>query len=312
MSHETPPHPWYKLGVDFFEFQGKQFILIADYFSRFPVVRHMNTTTAKSTVKVMKTIFAEYGVPVEVMSDQGPQFKSEEYQQFGKTYNFNILHSSPRYPQANGFIESMVKVVKGIMRRAAEDNADPHLGMLIYRTTPLRSGIPSPAEMLTQRKFRALLPTKEQLTHSRSEARQKMLKEKEDQKDFYNRKAQERAEHEIFSKVRVQLDPNKPQWQRAVIIQTPTDSSPRRYRVQTQNGQEYDRNSKFIKAQEPQRETAAADNTPCTSTEAVPTPSPSTSTEAVPTPPASTSTEAVPTRRSARNKKSTNPYQAGF
>ena len=109
-------------------------------------------------ISLLKTIFSEYGVPATVCTDQGTQFVSQEFKQFGMQYRFEVQHSSPRYPQSNGFSEAMVKVVKGIMEKAEESGSDPHLAMLIYRATPIRPGQLSPGEMLSQRKYRALLP----------------------------------------------------------------------------------------------------------------------------------------------------------
>ena len=109
-------------------------------------------------IGLLKTFFAEYGIPTIVYTDQGTQFASEEFRAFAAQYRFQVQHSSPRYPQSNGFIEAMVKTAKNIMEKAEESGSDPHLAMLIYRSTPIRPGQLSPAELLTQRKYRALLP----------------------------------------------------------------------------------------------------------------------------------------------------------
>ena len=43
------------------------------------------------------------------------RFVFQEFKQyFALQYRFEVQHSSPRYPQSNGFIEAMVKVVKAI------------------------------------------------------------------------------------------------------------------------------------------------------------------------------------------------------
>ena len=42
----------------------------------------MTTTTATATINVLRAVFARYGLPHEVVSDNGPQFISEEYQTF--------------------------------------------------------------------------------------------------------------------------------------------------------------------------------------------------------------------------------------
>ena len=95
---------------------------------------------ASHVISLLKTIFAEYGISVTVFTDQGTQFMSKEFKEFARQYRFQVEHSSPWYPQSNGFIEAMVKVVKNIMKKAEESDSDPHLAMLIYRATPTRPG----------------------------------------------------------------------------------------------------------------------------------------------------------------------------
>ena len=72
MPHDVPQGPWEKLGADYFEFQSNQYLLVADYYSRFPVIRRARSTTASATVDMMKQIFSEYGIPKSLMSDNGP------------------------------------------------------------------------------------------------------------------------------------------------------------------------------------------------------------------------------------------------
>ena len=42
----------------------------------------MTTTTSSKTIAVLKTIFGEYGVPHQLMTDQGPQFMSQEFRDY--------------------------------------------------------------------------------------------------------------------------------------------------------------------------------------------------------------------------------------
>ena len=113
--------------------------------------------SATHLVTILKTIFSEYRLPEELASGQGSQFTSEQYTSFAKEYNIKITHSSPRYPQSNGFIESMVKITKQILERCKQTNSDPHIAMLLYRATPLQSGMVSPAELLSQRRYQTTL-----------------------------------------------------------------------------------------------------------------------------------------------------------
>ena len=80
MPHKVPQGPWEKLGVDFFEFQSSKYILVADYYSRFPVVRKVRSTTVSAAVDTLKQVFSEYGFPKTVMLDNGPPFSSKEFE----------------------------------------------------------------------------------------------------------------------------------------------------------------------------------------------------------------------------------------
>ena len=180
LPHEVPQGPWEKLGIDFFEFQSTTYLLIADYYSRFPVIRKVRSTNANATTETLKQVFSEYGVPQTVMTDNGPPFSSKEFAAFANQYCFDHVTSSPRYPQSNGFIEDMVQTVKQSMKKCAAAGHDPNLAMLVYRATPLTTSILSPGELLNGRKNRALLPRRSPMQSSHSQVvREQMVKDKE-------------------------------------------------------------------------------------------------------------------------------------
>ena len=45
LPHKVPDGPWQKIGADFFDFEGKKFLLVIDYFSKFIFVEKVTTTT---------------------------------------------------------------------------------------------------------------------------------------------------------------------------------------------------------------------------------------------------------------------------
>ena len=118
ITHDVPSMPWVKLGVDIFERHSHHYLLVADYFSKFPILKKLSNQTSGHVINLLKTIFAEYGIPAVVYTDQGTQFASEEFRAFAVQYRFQVQHSSPRYPQSNCFIEAMVKTAKNIMQKA--------------------------------------------------------------------------------------------------------------------------------------------------------------------------------------------------
>ncbi|RDD39052.1 Soluble scavenger receptor cysteine-rich domain-containing protein SSC5D [Trichoplax sp. H2] len=89
----------------------------------------------------------------EIVSDNGPQFNSENFRRFMEQYGFKHTSSSPNYPQGNGQAERTVQTVKNILRK----NKDPHRAILDYRNTPLDIGR-SPAQMFLGRRLKAFLP----------------------------------------------------------------------------------------------------------------------------------------------------------
>ena len=81
-----PVKPWQRVHLDFAgPFQGTMFLLAVDAHSKWPEVYAMSTTTASKTIDVLRQIFAAYGLPEQVVTDNGPQFVAEEFVQFLKS-----------------------------------------------------------------------------------------------------------------------------------------------------------------------------------------------------------------------------------
>ncbi|UYV69327.1 K02A2.6-like, partial [Cordylochernes scorpioides] len=149
-----PSRPWQKIGMDLFKFENKWYLVVIDYYSRFPEMIQLDRLTASVVVRSCKSIFARHGIPETVVSDNGTQFgAAREFADFARQYGFTHVTSSPRFPQSNGMAEAGVKIAKLILKK----NQDPSLGLLEYRSTPLENGY-SPAELLMGRKLRTTLP----------------------------------------------------------------------------------------------------------------------------------------------------------
>ncbi len=74
LPHEVPTHPWQTLGTDLFEFEGDNYLIIVDYYPKFPFIEKMPVhCTAKVVVEATKKIFSEQGIPQKVVSDNGPR-----------------------------------------------------------------------------------------------------------------------------------------------------------------------------------------------------------------------------------------------
>ena len=158
-SHPTPELPWHMVATDLFEIRNSKYLLLVDYYSRFPVLHKPGSTTSRVLVQEMKAVFAELGVPSMIVSDGGPQYTSAEFKDFTKQWQIEHRVSSPRNPQSNGMAERCVQTMKALLIKTMEEGEDMDLALLTYKTTPLSHRPPSPAELLNFRKYKTLLPT---------------------------------------------------------------------------------------------------------------------------------------------------------
>ena len=153
MASPLPDKAWERVGSDLFEYKGKTYLLMIDYYSRWIEVRPLKRLDTKATTDAMSSIFAVHGVPDIVVSDNGPQYASKEFKAFATNYGFTHVTSSPMYPQSNGEAERAVRTVKNILKK----NDDPYMGLMAYRSTPLQNGA-SPCQLLMGREIRTTLP----------------------------------------------------------------------------------------------------------------------------------------------------------
>ena len=66
-------------------------------------------TTAASTIIILRELFAKYGMPVHCVSDNGPQFRSEEFARFLKMNAVKYARGTPYHAASNGLAERMVQ-----------------------------------------------------------------------------------------------------------------------------------------------------------------------------------------------------------
>lgn len=85
------------------------FFILTDAFSKWPEICEMPKTDAGFLIDKLKDIFARYGLPNKIVSENGPQFFSAEYREFCYRNGIRLVTSPPYHPSTNGAAENAVK-----------------------------------------------------------------------------------------------------------------------------------------------------------------------------------------------------------
>ena len=117
-QHEVIPRPWAKLAAYLCELHRRTLLVVTDYFSNYIEVARLSATSTQTVVRELKTMFARFGISEILVTDNGPQFSSNEFQVFARGWSFNYVTTSPRYPQSNGKVENAVRTVKRLFENA--------------------------------------------------------------------------------------------------------------------------------------------------------------------------------------------------
>ena len=168
-----PTSPWERIHVDFAgPFEGHMYLVVVDAHSKWPEVHVMDSTTASKTIQVLRGLFSRYGIPHILVSDNGPQFCSEEFAMFLKSNGVKHIRSAPYHPSTNGLAERFVQTFKHALKSSrgstqVQQRLDTFL--LTYRNTPHATTKETPAMLFIGRRLRSRLdflkPTVAEVVH---------------------------------------------------------------------------------------------------------------------------------------------------
>ena len=77
----------------------------------------MKSTTAADTSEVLRAMFSRIGLPVTLVSDNGPQFTSVGYKLLCKDNSIRQLYSASYHPSSNGSAERGFQTVKMVLKK---------------------------------------------------------------------------------------------------------------------------------------------------------------------------------------------------
>ena len=142
-SPPSTPHPWAmpttvwsRIHVDFAgPWRKRIWFLLVDAFSKWPEIVPVSTTSTSAAITALASIFARFGYPECLVSDNGTAFTSAGFKAFCTAQNIRHVTSAPYHPNSNGEVERLVRCMKGV-----PTELDPVLDIVNwlqrYRVTP--------------------------------------------------------------------------------------------------------------------------------------------------------------------------------
>lgn len=159
---EFPGQSWRRLHIDFAgPFLGHTFMIVVDAYSKWLEVFRMPSLTSQATITRLRRLFAAYGLPEHVVTDNATQYTSEEFKTFMRQNG--ILHSTsaPGHPASNGLAERYVQTFKNGIKKLGQTSMDIEdkisVFLMQYRCTPNCTTGQSPADLFLNRHMRTRL-----------------------------------------------------------------------------------------------------------------------------------------------------------
>ena len=242
LMHDVPTLPWTHVSSDIFEWHNKHYIVTTDSYSGWYEIDPLTDLRSTSVIHKLKRSFSTHGIPIELQTDNGTQYVSEQFREFTNDWDIKHVTSSPRYTQSNGLAERAVRSAKELLEKCYRDNSDIYLAILHARNVP-KDGLPSAAQRLMSRRTRTTLPTTRDMLKPtvQTNVHKSLEKKRKQNKVHYDKSAKTLSMLQPGDTVRMQTDRG---YDKIAIIERRTND-PRTYIVKC-NGKQYRRNRKHL------------------------------------------------------------------
>lgn len=213
---EFPMKPWQRIHIDFAgPCMGAYFLVVVDaYGPKWVEIYTVNRITSAVTIKCLKDCFARFGLPVTIVSDNGPSLVSEEFKLFLNENGIKHIRTAPYHPNSNGQAERYVQILKNGLKKTISEKGNIQTKiadfLMRYRLTPHAATNLSPAELMFNRKNRSrldlIIPN---LNNKMNEYNLKM----------YNKSKTLMRKFQIGDKVQIRSYNREQKWLSSIIIE---------------------------------------------------------------------------------------------
>ena len=221
-----PAKPWQRIHIDFATYNSLHYLVLVDAHSKWPeVIGPMKSTCADATADALRSVFARYGLPEQIVSDNGPPYQSKEYDNFLKQNGVQKILVSPYHPSSNGQAERFIQTFKRFLETSKKhSNSTSHIQdfLLTYRSTPHSTTGTTPARLFLRREVRTRFSLMKPDMNSRVTRKQAEMKLRHDQHS-------KQREFSVGDQILARDYRNKDKWQPGTIVEKATPYS---YKVQ--------------------------------------------------------------------------------
>lgn len=157
---ESPGEPWTRLHVDFAgPFQGQTFLIIVDAYTKWTEVRRVPSTSSSNVIRELRKLFATFGIPKMIVSDNDISFRSREMESFYEQNGIKFVFIVPYHPSSNGQAERAVQETKKSLKTLREGDWETKISRFLLKQHSMpaaATGLP-PAELMLRTKIRTPL-----------------------------------------------------------------------------------------------------------------------------------------------------------
>ena len=121
--------PWERLGIDItgphpVSSKGNTYVLtVIDHFTKWVELFPLRNQEAATVAQILvDKVFCAHGLPVQILTDQGPNFESELFRQLCYRMGVDKIRTSPYQPSTNGNIERFHATMHGLIAKWVNSN----------------------------------------------------------------------------------------------------------------------------------------------------------------------------------------------
>lgn len=216
---EPTTRAWSRIHIDFLgPIKGFNFLIVIDSYSKWPEVFKTKTMTSGFVIDKLRETFARYGLVDTLVSDNGRQFTSAEFDKFMLANRIKTILTAPGHPATNGQAENFVKTFKKSIHAILLDERAEQFDIIVprflfdYRNSKHCTTGESPAKILFGRELKTRFSLlKPPIIHDKIVNSQ--------QTAIKNAHGKRNCKLNVGQKVYVRdyTNPNKPAWTEAVI-----------------------------------------------------------------------------------------------